>query len=104
MLLKHLELESSKFGGLLLFSVRVRQNGAGGIQMPVHRCFDHYFHAAHLSTSRGCCLQVVVASYAEDEIQNRYYLTPFPVKAAHDFPGRSFSSNLAGLFYTKSRS
>ena len=32
-------------------------------------------------------LQVVIASYAEDEIQNRYYLTPFPVKAATDVPG-----------------
>ncbi len=34
-------------------------------------------------------LQVVIASYAEDEIQNRYYLTPFPVKAATDVPGDS---------------
>ena len=32
-------------------------------------------------------LQVVIASYAEDEIQHRYYLTPFPVKAATDVPG-----------------
>ncbi|DBA92139.1 hypothetical protein WJX77_008470 [Trebouxia sp. C0004] len=50
MILKHLDLESSRFFGLLLLSV-------------------------------------VIASYAEDEIQNRYYLTPFPVKAATDVPG-----------------
>lgn len=30
---------------------------------------------------------MVIASYAEDEIQHKYYLTPFPVKAATDVPG-----------------
>ena len=31
-------------------------------------------------------LQVLAASYAEDEIQTRYYLTPFAVTAAHEYP------------------
>ena len=31
-------------------------------------------------------LQVLAASYAEDEIQTRYYLTPFTVTAAHEYP------------------
>ena len=30
-------------------------------------------------------LQVLAASYAEDEIQTRYYLTPFAVTAAHEY-------------------
>lgn len=39
-------------------------------------------------------IQVLIASYAEDEIQNRYYLTPFPVKAALEVPGMQCHGSL----------
>ena len=87
MLLKHLELESSKFGGLLLFSVCFEKRCAS-YNIDAMSLLHSALHAIHHLISQDGCLQVVVASYAEDEIQNRYYLTPFPVKAAHDFPGR----------------
>ena len=45
----------------------------------------HFLHAFHHHNDDK--LQVIIASYAEDEIQNRFYLTPFPVKAALDIPG-----------------
>ena len=38
-----------------------------------------------LDTDTATPLQVIMASYAEDEIQTRYYLTPFAVKAATEY-------------------
>lgn len=42
-------------------------------------------------------LQVLAASYAEDEIQTRYYLTPFAVSAAHEYPRKFHCLPLSAL-------